>query len=78
MVLAQRNNVDTDLVGKDRFGHRGADRLRMRDDHALVVSGPVSEAVDTELDLRNIHRVHFAQRFRCVGVWRCMVRDDRA
>ena len=67
VVLAQRDNVDTDLVGQDRLGHRGADRLRVRDDHALVVSGPVAEAVDAELDLRNIHRVHFVQRFRCVG-----------
>ncbi|MEK8174348.1 hypothetical protein NKH77_51175 [Streptomyces sp. M19] len=54
MVLAQRDHIDTDLIGQYRLGHRGADRLRMREDLAPVVARPVAEAVDTELDFARL------------------------
>ena len=50
VVLAQRDDVNADLVGEDPLGDDPPDRLRVRDDLAAVVPGQVPEGVDAELD----------------------------
>lgn len=62
VVLAERDHVDTDLVGQYRLVEHRADRLRMRDHFPVLVPGKVPEAVDAELDLRCIHLARLLRR----------------
>ena len=50
MVLAERDDVDADLVGQHRLVDDLPDRRAVGDDLALIVAGQVAEGVDAELE----------------------------